>query len=129
MPHALLSPSTCYHVTGHFHLAWRTQHNTTICLNGPIHAICGILKHIITFAAEAKLDTLLHSMVMGKLCTLSFRSWKIVSLQPKFIVTTPLLLVLLPTLSKNHSHPIEMYCFWVVEKVDHKFFVCNGTLM
>ena len=48
----------CITVGGHFSLGREVVNSNPIFLNGAVHTVCSILKHVAASAAEAELGTL-----------------------------------------------------------------------
>ena len=67
----LTEPKARSRVAGHFFLGKNTKPLQPIFLNGNIHTLCGILKHVVSSASEAELAALFMNAREGKIMRLT----------------------------------------------------------
>ena len=97
-------PKACSTAGGHYFLGDKKNDKTPTFLNGAIHTLCTILKHVAASTTEAELEALfLNTQELTCLRT-AFKTWDIHNHQPQYTVTTYVRLELSRKTLNNKDH-------------------------
>ena len=112
----------CSCVTRHFYLGWPNHHHHGILLKGPINASCALSKHVAISATEAELNVLFHNMRIGKFIHPSLEELGHCQSHTTIISDKTMVTDIAANAIKKHcSCPMEMCCFWLIDKFYQKF--------
>ena len=119
----LTEPNGRSRVAGHYFLGEKPKDNEPISLNGAIYAFCGILKIVVTSAAEAELAALFLNAKEGKIIRLILE--ELGHHQPP----TPMHCdnktatgIANDTVKKQRSRSMEMRFFFITDQVNRGLF-------
>ena len=99
-------------------------------MNGNIFVSCGILKIVVTSAAEAELGALFLNLKEGK--TLRLTLMELGHVQPPTPVhcdNSTATGIANDSVKKQRSRSMEMRFFWVSDQVKMDIMMCSGTLV
>ena len=106
-------------VAGHFFLGKNTKPLQPMFLNGNIHTLCGILKHVVSSASEAELAALFMNAREGNIMRLTLIEMK--HPQPATPIHTDNTTadgIVNGTVKRQCSCAIDMCYYWIVDQSD-----------
>jgi hypothetical protein len=119
----LTEPKARSRVAGHFFLGKNTKPLQPIFLNGNIHTLCGILKHVVSSASEAELAALFMNAREGKIMRLTLIEMK--HPQPATPIHTDNTTadgIVNGTVKRQRSRAMDMRYYWIVDQSDQGYF-------
>ncbi|KAL7483518.1 hypothetical protein ACHAW6_009165 [Cyclotella cf. meneghiniana] len=119
----LSEPNARSRVAGHYFLGNVPTDDKPIMLNGTILVFCGILKFVVTSAAEAELGALFLNCKEGKILRLVLQ--ELGHEQPPTPVdcdNATAAGIANDTVKKHQSRSMEMQFFWVTDQVKCRMF-------
>ena len=115
----LTEPKARSRIAGHFFMASIPQPDKPIRLNGAIHSLCTILKHVAASAAEAELGALFSNARIGTIMRLTL--YEMGHPQPPTPIHTDNLTaagISNSTVKLQRSRAMDMRYFWIVDQVN-----------
>lgn len=119
----MTEPKARSRIAGHYFLASLPKPSQPIPLNGSIHTLCSILKHVAASAAEAELGALFTNARQGKIMRLALEEMG--HPQPPTPIHTDNSTaagISNSTVKRQRSRAMDMRYFWIVDQVDQNNF-------
>jgi len=119
----LTEPKARSRAGGHYFLGSTPRNDQPITLNGAIHTLCGIIKQVVSSAAESELATLFLNAKEGKIMRLTLD--KMGHPQPPtpiHVDNTTAAGIANNTVKKQRSRAMDMRYFWIVDQVEQRQF-------
>ena len=119
----LTEPKARSRIGGHFFLGKETEPGKPIYLNGAIHTLCAILKHVVASAAEAELGALFINAKEGKVLRLTLEEMG--HTQPPTPIHTDNTTasgIANGTIKRQRSRAMDMRFFWIADQADQRHF-------
>ena len=110
--------------TGYFYLGDVPTDGKLTAIKGPIYVMCGILKFVVTLAAEAELGALFLNCKEGKILQLTLEEMG--HPQPPTPVHVDYITavgIANDSVKKQRSRSMEMRFFWVTDQVKNKQYL------
>ena len=120
----LSEPKGRSRVAGHYFLGSIPKNNIPIPLNGAIHNLCSILKHVAASAAESELGGVFTNARMGKIMRLTLLEMG--HPQPATPIhtdNTTAAGIANNTVKRQRSRAMDMRYFWITDQVEQKQFL------
>ena len=119
----LTAPKARSRAGGHCFLGSVPIDGKHIQLNGPIHSVSVILKHVASSAAEAELGALFLNACEAKIMRLTLLELGHPQpATPIHIENTPVVGIVNNTVKRQRSRMMEMRYFWLLDGEAHKYF-------
>ena len=120
----LTAPKAQSHVGGHFYLGNHPRPETPDILNGAVLTIAGILKNVVSSAAEAEIGGLYVNTREGEVLrtTLTELGWKQSGPTPVTTDNSTACGIANDTIKQRRSKAIDMRYYWVRDRVAQKHF-------
>ena len=125
----LSAPKARSRVGGHFFLGNYTKHNQPDFLNGAILTVAGILKNVMSSAAEAEVGGLFVNAREGEVIrtTLHEMGWKQQEATPVTTDNSTASGIANDTIKQRRSKAIDMRFYWIRDRVSQKHFTVSWS--